>query len=231
MSVNRDSVNDCFVSMPIVSAETNEAVGYEVLLRSFRGIPLDVFNRNPELFCTLARSILLEIARLTSRYANSTKKKTLVYINFTVGQLLSPGMLECINCMVADQWDMKNLVIELTEGDLQSDVTLVKERLSLLRRLGVRLAIDDFGVGASNFQRVFDLNPEIIKLDRMMLEGCCESEGMANKVSALTDYFHSLALEVVAEGVETEVHYNIAKRCGVDYLQGFYFGKPEEIGG
>lgn len=126
-------------------------------------------------------------------------------------------------------YQVRNVVIELTEEELDCDIEKLKERLLLFRCLGFTFAIDDFGVKASNLQRIFDVDHDFIKLDRGLLFRYNARNADGDHLLHLVNFCHKLNKKVIIEGVETAEDYQVAKACQADYLQGFYFGLPERI--
>jgi len=123
--------------------------------------------------------------------------------------------------------------LELTEHVLLDDDPRVHRELDDLRRLGVAIALDDFGTGYSSLSYLHRLHLRTVKIDRSLVGqfGDRRAEKICEHVVRLA---HDLGLVVVAEGVETWRHVEIARAIGFDELQGYWFAKPapvEEITG
>ena len=217
-----------FVKMPIISALTDEPIGFEILLRKFRGISLEVFNRNPELYSELSFPLLQEIFELDVS-GKIRGQGSLLYINLTPQQILCQGTLDFLYRLHHTGQCFTDIVIEMTEQELDCDQKRLKERLLLFKRFGFQLAIDDFGVKASNFQRVFHIDPNFIKLDRGFVVGYTAEKSNKSTLDKLVGFCHNLNKKVIVEGIETKQHYKLAKECSADYMQGYYFGLPEDI--
>ena len=119
------------------------------------------------------------------------------------------------------QW----LELELTERALY-DGNGAAERLADLRDLGVSLAIDDFGTGYSSLSYLCRYPVQVLKIDRSFV---CQLDDPANLaiVRSIIALGHSLALEIVAEGVETSLQANQLRALGCTSLQGFFFARPQ----
>jgi diguanylate cyclase (GGDEF)-like protein/PAS domain S-box-containing protein len=120
------------------------------------------------------------------------------------------------------------LTLEITETVMMADADLAVARLTELKALGVRLAMDDFGTGYSSLSYLSMFPVDILKMDRSFLrEGATpEQSGLASAVVALG---RTLALEVVAEGIEAHDQWTSLRELGCDHGQGFYFAKPMDV--
>ena len=120
------------------------------------------------------------------------------------------------------------LTLEITETVMMADADLAVARLTELKALGVRLAMDDFGTGYSSLSYLSMFPVDILKMDRSFLrEGATpEQSGLASAVVALG---RTLALEVVAEGIEAHDQWTSLRELGCDNGQGFYFAKPMDV--
>jgi EAL domain-containing protein (putative c-di-GMP-specific phosphodiesterase class I) len=96
----------------------------------------------------------------------------------------------------------------------------------LCRRAGARLAVDDFGAGQSNLERVLELEPAVVKLDVALIRGIHAHSRKQVVVRHLVRLFEELGSLVVAEGVETPDELDCVGQLGVHYAQGFLFGRP-----
>jgi EAL domain-containing protein (putative c-di-GMP-specific phosphodiesterase class I) len=119
--------------------------------------------------------------------------------------------------------DPSALELELTEGMVaDGELFPVVEGLS---GMGLHIAVDDFGTGASTFGRLQTLPVDVLKIDRSLVQGR-EAARDASILGAIIDMAHSLGLKVVAEGVENPVQAGNLRRAGCDRGQGYLFGRP-----
>ncbi|MGN0342778.1 MAG: EAL domain-containing protein [Roseburia sp.] len=119
-----------------------------------------------------------------------------------------------------------DVVIELTEsGSLESNPRLSKFWKKLTQR-GVHLALDDFGTGYSNFHYLYDLRPDIIKIDRSFTSKALENEYEYNLLSLMSDMVHNLQLKICVEGIETQDELTKIRQLSPTYIQGYYYGRP-----
>ncbi|MCC7411141.1 MAG: EAL domain-containing protein [Gammaproteobacteria bacterium] len=120
------------------------------------------------------------------------------------------------------------VVIELLETAITNEQALT-ETVDYYRDLGCMLALDDFGAGHSNFDRIWRLQPEIIKLDRQMLADATRIDVVRRSLPNLVALLHEAGCIVLAEGIETEDEALVAMEAGVDLAQGYLFGRPAPI--
>jgi EAL domain-containing protein (putative c-di-GMP-specific phosphodiesterase class I) len=122
------------------------------------------------------------------------------------------------------------LHLELTESRQLSQDPLVRQRLAELKELGLRLAMDDYGTGASTLGHLKELPFDLLKIDRTFVAALSESEPDRRIVQAIVAMGQSLGLEVVAEGVETVEQAQTLREMGCTYGQGLLFGPPSTSG-
>ncbi len=121
---------------------------------------------------------------------------------------------------------LRNIIVEVTEGEIISDVARFTDIVSAYRRQGIQLALDDFGAGYAGLSLLADFQPDIIKLDMNLVRGI-ESRGARQSiVRAIVQVCEDLGIEVIAEGVETLEEYRWFRDHNVTLFQGFLFAKP-----
>ena len=121
-----------------------------------------------------------------------------------------------------------SVVLELTERSSFEHVPNLRARVSLLRRLGYRLAVDDLGAGYAGLTSFAALNPHVVKLD-MSLVRSADSEPVKQRVIAsMTALCKEFGIMVVAEGIETPAERDTVVALGCDLVQGFLLGRPME---
>lgn len=118
------------------------------------------------------------------------------------------------------------LVLELTESSIMSEDPHVLESLSQLKAMGVRLSIDDFGMGFSSLDHLRRLPLDTIKIDKSFVRNASVRAGDAALVSSIITLAHRLNLSVIAEGVETLEQLRFLTTLGCDGVQGYFFSKP-----
>lgn len=121
---------------------------------------------------------------------------------------------------------MHRLVLEVTEDVMAQDHNF-EEAVAWARDVGCLLALDDFGAGHSNFDRVWRLRPEIVKLDRSLLRRAMASPRVARMLGQVVSLLHECGSLALLEGVESEDEAQLALDADVDLVQGYYFARPQ----
>ncbi len=153
-----------------------------------------------------------------------------VAVNLSARQLADPDLLSHIEGSVrANRIDPSNLWLELTETTLLDETTFVERTLESLKGLGVRLVLDDFGVGFSSLGYLKRLPLSMIKLDRTFMENLSEGSHDAAIVRAVSEMAETIGIGVVAEGIETEDQVRMAATLGCGFAQGFHFSEPVPV--
>lgn len=120
------------------------------------------------------------------------------------------------------------VVIELIENEIQ-DEAMLAEAMRYYRELGCLVAIDDFGAGQSNFERIWRVQPQLVKIDRSALIQAREHTRVRRVLPSLIALLHETGCLTLMEGIENEEEAMIALDAGVDFAQGFYFGRPAPL--
>jgi EAL domain-containing protein (putative c-di-GMP-specific phosphodiesterase class I) len=122
--------------------------------------------------------------------------------------------------------DTNRIVIEIVEHEPALDQRAFREAVAALRAAGVRFAIDDFGNGHSNLRRAMEVAPELIKLDRRIIDGCSTDARRRSAIGLVCRFAEEYGASVIAEGVETADDVRALRDHGVPLAQGWYFAKP-----
>ncbi len=119
------------------------------------------------------------------------------------------------------------VVIEILEQGVKDELQL-GEAVEFFRSQGYLIALDDFGAGHSNFDRVWNLRPDIVKIDRSMVTQAGGNVRIRRMMPVMVSLLHEVGSLVVMEGIETEGEALMAMDADVDFVQGFYFAMPAE---
>lgn len=151
-----------------------------------------------------------------------------IFVNFIPTSIYDPEY--CLKSTVkwAKQleFDLSNIIFEVVETEQVQDQKHLKNILEFYRNKGFKIALDDVGEGYSGLNRIISLKPDIIKVDRNIIQDIDTNELKQSVYKALYNLSKENNIEILAEGVETAYELEIIKNIGVDYIQGYYFAKP-----
>lgn len=148
-------------------------------------------------------------------------------LNIAAPDLMLDGYAEHVQAALArHDIDPARIRLEITEGELIENFTACEASITRLRDAGMRLYIDDFGVGYASLAYLKRLPVDGVKLDRSFLQDFPGDAQAVDIIASIIGLAHRLDLEVTAEGVETLEQARLLMGLGCDYLQGFLFGRP-----
>ncbi len=214
---------------PIKDLEKDEILKYEVLARGI----LDGKVIAPYFFIKPAEKLGL-ITSITRIIINKSfeffqDKKYNFSINITERDLLEEYLVDFLN----EKMKIYNISPYRVTFEILENITIAQNnakittQLNILRDMGFKIAIDDFGIENSNFSRLLEINLDFIKIDGIFIKNLKESSKNRTITRAIVNLSKTLGIKTIAEYVEDEEIYNIVKECGIDYAQGYYIGKPE----
>lgn len=216
---------------PILSLAHHRTVGHEALLRATDATganvsPLAVFNQVPAGADAVHLDRLVRTLHATN-YVRTGATDNWLFLNISSEVVASgPSFGPFFAEMLATAGiDPSRTVVEILEGAIESNQRL-EEAVEYYRHLGCLVAIDDFGAGHSNFDRVWALKPNIVKLDRSMIVRARQDVRARRMLPNLVSLLHEAACLVLMEGVETREEALIAIDSDVDLIQGYFFGRP-----
>ncbi len=147
-----------------------------------------------------------------------------VAINVSAGRLADPNLIHDIK---SSGIDPERLTVEILESVyLERMGASMRWALDELDELGVTVAVDDFGTGHASVQGLLKIKPALLKIDRQFIQPIVNDKAARALVESIIGIGKSLGMRIVAEGVETARHAEIAGEMGCDHLQGYHFGKP-----
>jgi EAL domain-containing protein (putative c-di-GMP-specific phosphodiesterase class I) len=150
-------------------------------------------------------------------------------VNVSARQLVQSDIVEVVrNALEQSGLPAESLCLEITESAVMRDPEAALATLTLVKELGVKVALDDFGVGFSSLGQLKEMLPlHALKVDRSFISGIADDERNSAIVAAVVMLANTLGLTAIAEGVETEAQALQARALGCDVSQGFYFTAPE----
>ena len=218
---------------PIIRLPGHEVVGFEALSRGPAGSYLESAEN---LFGFTERAGVLgevELLCLERALVNAARLPagSILFLNLS---MLGLEYIESdgdglIGRVEAAERSPRECVLEITERTYAESASRLRERVAELRKHGFRIAIDDMGTGYSALHVLADLQPDFIKLDKMLVRDLAAAPIKRNLVSAITGFARSSQSVVIAEGVETEDEMKSLLELGVELQQGFLFGLPEPV--
>lgn len=150
-----------------------------------------------------------------------------ISVNVSVVQLSHDDIIGSVRDALNDSGlEAKYLQLEITETALMKQPEKVIQQCIQLRKLGVTIAIDDFGIDYSSLRYLKQLPVDIIKIDKSFIDDCATNEKDHMIVRTIIQLGHNLGIAVTAEGIEDKEQLNILKIEGCDKYQGYYFSKP-----
>ncbi len=213
---------------PIVDLRTDELAKMEALVR-FSGFHGEIIPIAPLLKSAYSTGLnhTLTILILEKATDWSLQNNCNISVNIAYEDLIHPGVIEAAMIVIA-KLDKKNLqlTLEILESSEIYDEELSSMNLQILRNRGALIAIDDFGAGYANFDRIFKLQPDIIKFDGSLIKELSLNEDARYLVSMVSRLAEKNGIKTVAEFVETETSLELVRKYGITYAQGYYFGKP-----
>jgi EAL domain-containing protein (putative c-di-GMP-specific phosphodiesterase class I) len=211
-------------------------VGAEALIRwehPVRGLLLPgefiPVAEDSRLMAPLGRWVLAEAARQAARWRNehSFGAELTMTVNFSSAQFSDPDLVDDVARILKDTGvDPERLVIELTETAFLRDAELVAERMRELKKLGVRLAVDDFGTGNASLQHLGSFPVDVLKVDRSFVARIGLDARQTAIAASIIGLGGELGLTVVAEGIETDDQTAKLLALGCGFGQGFRLARP-----
>ena len=181
------------------------------------------------LIMEIGRWVLIEACTQCAAWRKEGYDSIDVAVNVSGRQLEESGFATDVEAVLASTGlPASALSMEVTESVIVTEGSIGHEVLEDLQRIGVRLAIDDFGIGYSSLSYLANLPVHSLKVDRTFIAGLGTAHD-SSIVAAMVDLAHKLGLEVVAEGVETEIELEQLREAKCDTAQGFLLGRPAPL--
>ena len=148
-------------------------------------------------------------------------------MNVSARQFDDSGFADNVRRVLASSGlESRALTLELTETALLHRDERLHADLAELKDIGVKLAIDDFGTGYSSLSYLRELPIDVVKMDKSFVDGIAESEQRLALAEGIIQIARTLRLEVVAEGIESEIQRDLLTAAGCHYGQGFLLAMP-----
>lgn len=215
---------------PIVDLKERRIVGFETLAR---WTDADLGQVPPSVFIPIAeeRGIIGPLSQLVLRKAaeaaRSWPRELFVSFNLSPSQLVDQNTgLHILAILDRTGFDPRRLEIEITETGLMTDPVSAEKIVTDLRRVGIRVSLDDFGTGQSSLGRLREFNFDKLKIDRAFVSSILDDRPSEHIIRAILAMCEGLGMDVVAEGIEEEAQAEKLVQFGCAGGQGYLFGRP-----
>ncbi|VEG89739.1 sensor domain-containing protein [Legionella spiritensis] len=224
------------VYQPLIDLRKNEIIGVEALIRWESHLlgnvsPIEFISMAEEngMILDIGKWVLEEACMQTIKWHKEGLKDLCVAVNISGRQFRQSRLTDDIaDILKKTGLEPKYLELELTESLLVDDIERAVETMHQLKDMGIKLVIDDFGTGYSSLSYLKQFPVDKLKIDRSFISELVHEENDAAIARAIINLGHSLKIEVLAEGVETELQKEFIVKHGCDYAQGYYFKPPNK---
>lgn len=222
--------NFTILYQPQVITATKEVYGFEALCRfpDNRYYPDQFIPLAEEsgLIIDLDRIVTEKVIQQLDAWRKAGKKLPVVSINYSAHQLKDDAYTRYVAALL-QRYDIPadRIKIEITECSVFADQERSAEFFREVHDMGMDIALDDFGTGYSSLTAMKQLPVDFVKFDKSLIDEYL-LPGKVTFLANLAAIVHDLGRQIVAEGVETEAQYQLARELGLDQIQGYYFAKP-----
>ena len=208
------------VYQPVVDLRAQKVFAYEALVRS----KSPFFESPPALFeAAVEHSVTGQLGRAIRQMTIENCPEMPLFINIHPAELNEPWIVQADDPIFQHSSDV---YLEITESVPLSHAELCQTILSEVRDRGIYLVVDDLGAGYSNLKYIADLQPRVVKLDRVLIAGLVRDSRLFKLVQALVVMCRELDAKVVAEGVETTQELDAVIASGARFAQGYLLARP-----
>lgn len=182
----------------------------------------------------------LEASKKTKQYDKLTRimiSKTFAFmhthtidfsINFSFEDISNPSLIDFLEDELIKYNIGDRLILEILESEMISDYEAIIAVKNRLKKHKIRIAIDDFGSGFSNFEHILKLDPDYLKIDASLIKTIDKNKRLYTLVKAIIGFSKELEIKVIAEFVSSKEIFNVLEELDIDEYQGFYFSVPSE---
>jgi len=219
---------------PQVSVISGEIIGLEALIR-WHNTKLGLVNPGDFIYIAEKTGLILPIGEWVTRSACSQNKawqdagilNVPIAVNLSVNQFQNIKIVEDITKILKEtDLNPNDLELEITENIIMKDPEYVIESLKQLKKIGVKIAIDDFGTEYSSLNYIKQLPVDKIKIDMSFVRGINKNHKDEAIINVIIVLAKNLGLKVIAEGVETKDQLDFLRKQMCDEIQGYYYYKP-----
>lgn len=184
------------------------------------------------LIIPIGRWVLENACNFVKSLHNKGEKNISVAVNVSVIQLVQKDFIDMVNDIIERSGvDPRYINIEITESILMESIETNISKINELKKIGVKISLDDFGKGYSSLTYLKDIPFDTLKIDKLFVDELCNEKSDNAIVGTIIKLAHQMNLEVVAEGVESEEQYRYLINNNCDLIQGYYISKPISVDG
>ena len=232
-------VKNEFIKMhfqPVISVKKKNIVGYEALCRGVDAETNGLIPPDTLFHLAKEQEITLEFDRLCRKKALESYRRiydqdndAILFLNLDTSVINSGvvGSGHLLNAVRSFDIDPENVVIEIIESKI-TDILALKKFIETHKNYGFLIGLDDVGSGRSNLDRIPLVKPDVLKIDRSIINYIDKMYHKQEVFKSLVNLSKKIGALVVAEGIEREEEAAIVLELGADMLQGFYFARPQE---
>lgn len=214
--------------------KNNKLKGFEALFRwdnkIYSHMPIiDIINimEKSDLIITIGNEIMRKACLFAKQINENREEKIVVSFNASSIQIMDDNFINYVKEILRDTEVCTSCIgIEITETVLLENINENIKKLKELRDIGIKIYLDDFGTGYSSFNYLVKLPLSAVKIDKSFIDEMSEGEEYKKLIKLIIDSSHSMQLDTVAEGVETEEQLKELRNMGIEYIQGYIFSKP-----
>lgn len=213
---------------PLINNKTMKADKYECLVRMKDGDKivspfffLDVSKKSNQ-YVHITKIV---IEKACKKFSNLTQEFS---VNISYEDIEDPSFFFFIEEMVKKYGVEKRIVFEILEDENVKNYDVLIDFIDKIKKLGCKVAIDDFGSGYSNFEHLLKMKVDYLKIDASLIKNIATDESSYKITKTIVDFAQSLNLKTIAEFVENKEIFEIVKDLDCNFSQGYYFSAPLE---
>ena len=169
--------------------------------------------------------IVFETAML--RFSEQNTTTPVLMVNFSKDTIMSPDCLNFVRITAKKyNFPLGNIIIEITESDRVDDFKTFIQQMNNIHAMGIKIALDDYGVGYTSIDYLIKLPLDYLKLDRDIAVAAVHDERSLHVVNNIIQLTTSMNVELIVEGIEDLKTYRLYRSLGVRHMQGYFFSKP-----
>ena len=214
---------------PIYDADAGRVWGYEALVRGVNGEgAYEVLSKvTPEQRYRFDQDCRVKAIELASRLFPAGEE-LMLSINFMPKAVYEPAACLRATLQAARRFSFPtaSIMFEFTENEEVADTAHLTNIITEYRRHGFTTAVDDFGAGHAGLGLLVDFQPDLIKIDMLLIRGIDASPARRAVLAGIIGIANDLGITLLAEGIETEEEFRVLKDAGIRLFQGYWFAKP-----